>query len=284
MIKILFRIAILFLFGNIVQAQISKEINLPEGGREIQESDSYFEYNIYVTKNQKVTNMKDREISDFNEISSFMLSLKNRIPPHIWILPSLYADAETDFSFIERIIRQMALVNFQMKFATQLKGANQEMIRHAFTLLRSDSEEIIPLEEETVSDESHQDETDFFSPPPPPAPWYFVIHQNMYSGNSEIVKSVLTEHKYGVLKVFPNRILEYQGKPLAISDLPKILMENDILFFRFDKELKYKDYIYALDVVHKAAKKAEAQKGSSSYPIDIFSELEDFLEENSIAL
>ncbi|GIM50562.1 hypothetical protein [Capnocytophaga stomatis] len=282
--KILFKIILLFLFGNITQAQTSKEINLPEGGWEIQESDLYFEYNTYVTKNQKVTNMKDRQISNFNEISSFMLSLKNTIPPHIWILPSLYADAETDFSFVERIIRQMALVGIKIKFVTQLKGKNQEIIRLAFTLLRSDSEKIIPLEEKNASDESHQDETDFFSPPPPPAPWYFIVHTDMYSGNPQRVKSVLTEYKYGVLKVFPNRILEYQGKPLVISDLPKVLMEKEILFFRFDKELKYKDYIYALDMVNKATKKAEAQKGGSSYLIDVFSELEDFLEENNIEL
>ncbi|MFK8275371.1 hypothetical protein ACI76Y_06790 [Capnocytophaga cynodegmi] len=282
--KILFKIILLFLFGNIAQAQTSKEINLPKGGREVQESDAYFECNIYITKNQKVTNMKDNQVSNFNEISSFMLSLKNTIPPHIWILPSLYADAETDFSFVERIIRQMALANIKIKFATQLKGTNQEIIRYAFTLLRSDGEEIIPLEEKNVSDESYQDETDFFSPPPPPAPWYFIAHTDMYSGNPQRVKNVLTEYKYGVLKVSPNGRLEYQGKPLETNDLPEILMDKEILFFRFDKGLKYKDYIYALDIVSKAAKKAKTQKGSSSYPIDIFSELEDFLQENNIEL
>lgn len=282
--RIFFKIILLFLFGNIAQAQISKEINLPEGGWEVQESDSYFEYNIYVARNQKVTNMKDSQVSNFNEISSFILSLKNTIPPHIWILPSLYADAETDFSFVERIIRQMALANIKIKFATQLKGTNQEIIRYAFTLLRSDGEEIIPLKGKNVSDELYQDVTDFFSPPPPPAPWYFIAHTDMYSGNPQKVKNVLTEYKYGVLKVSPNGILEYQGKPLVINDLPKILIDKEILFFRFDEGLKYKDYIYALDIVSKAAKKVKTQKGGSSYPIDIFSELEDFLQENNIEL
>ncbi|GIM57108.1 hypothetical protein CAPN006_15010 [Capnocytophaga canimorsus] len=44
--------------------------------------------------------------------------------------------------------------------------------------------------------------------------------------------------------------------------------------------LKYKDYMYALDIVSKTAKKVNTQKGGSSYSIDIFSELEDFLQQN----
>lgn len=278
-------IVVLLLYFVNVSAQIPQTINLPEGGRARTEDPWYFESNIYVTKEQHTFNGEGKQFGYFTEISHWLFQEKNKLNPTVWLLPTLYADADTRFSFIEQVIRQMAVAQpMFIQFATQEKGKKHEVLKITATLLKMDKDEIIPWQEKTVS-ETAESEDDFFSSiPPPPAPWYLAVHSAIYSGNPEKVKKVLNEYQYAVLKVLPNSVLEFQGKPLNINDLPKIMTKNQILFLRFDKNLKYKDYIYAVDAINKASKKVKAQKESSSYPIDIFSELEYFLEENEIEL
>lgn len=276
--KIRYLIVFMMFAFAVVYPQTKDDIVLPKGGREIKENKTFQNVNFYVTKEQVVFVEEGVNLKYFTNIAQLLFALREVSPPDIWILPTLYADADTRFDFIQQIIRQMALVEFKIEFVTQ---ENKSIYKDNSTLLKMDKSEIQRLIPE---EEQGEYLSDFYSIVPPPAPWWYIARMDMYSGNAKKMKSVLSEHKYAIIKALSNQKIEYEGKVLFETKMADLLKENEILFIRFDENLLYKDYIYTIDFINQVAKKVEAVKGSSAYPIEIFSELEEFITENDIKI
>ncbi len=256
----------------IAYPQPKDDIVLPKGGQKYEKVESLAEFekpSLYITKEQVVF-IEKVKLEYFNSISYFLFHFGEMNPPHVFVIPRLYADTDTHFDFIQRVIHQTAMMSSKIEFATQ---ENKSIRKDVSTLLKIDKSRISTLKEEIVVD---------FDIVPPPIPWWLAARTDMYSGNVKKVKNVLSEHKYAVIKVLSNQRIEHKGQILSETKMADLLRENDILFIRFDENLFYKDFIYAIDFVNQIAKKVEAITKSSAYPIEVFSELEEFMIENDI--
>lgn len=269
-------IFMMFTFA-VAYPQTKDDIVLPKGGREIGDNRTFKNVNFYVTKEQVVFIEEGVSLKYFNDIANLLFASKKVNSSNIRVLPTLYADADTRFDFIQQIIRQIALIRFKVECITD---NNRSIYKEISTLLKIDDSEIQRL---TPKEEQQEEMDSFFNtPPPPPIPWWLAARTDMYSGNVKKVKNVLSEHKYAVIKVLSNQRIEYKDQILSETKMADLLKENDILFIRFDENLFYKDFIYAIDFVNQIAKKVEAITKSSAYPIEVFSELEEFMIENDI--
>lgn len=103
----------------------------------------------------------------------------------------------------------------------------------------------------------------------------------MYSNDAQEVSSVLKENYYATITLLPEQKIMFNGKEIGREKLSELLLNNDILFLRFGKNLRHNDYLHAIHTIYDIGKK---NNYNVAYPIELFSDLEAFLRENNIKL
>ncbi|WP_264845109.1 hypothetical protein [Capnocytophaga catalasegens] len=296
----------LFLSPLMVFAQSKYGIELPAGGRVYEGIEHLIPVDVYITKEQGVFDDAGRQFVYFDDISNYYLNKQKA--PHDILLPRIFADKNTRFSFIQKVTKQFASVwGMKVDYMTQLsKGEKGSLCLIISTSYVKDRDEISTLEQDIADEkfneeinkkgfssshmegqdvtEDADEELDFSFSPPPPMPWYLQLRLGMYSQNVEEVKKILEENKYAVVYFLPNKQIEFQNQIINDNKLTNLLKENQVLFLRFNREILYGDYIHSIERVHNIVNKLQENRKLAAYPIEVFSDLEDFLQENNIQL
>ncbi|MDO4230048.1 MAG: hypothetical protein Q4C98_09555 [Capnocytophaga sp.] len=299
----------LYLLPFVVFAQTKYDIELPEGGREYEKSEWTVPLNFYITKKQAVFNEEGKQFVYLDDISNYCLSKYN---VEEFLSPQLFVDKNIRFSFVQKVIKQLASVReTSVSYMTQLPQSRQGcLVLHISSLYKKDEEENRTLEQDIASEkdneelneefsppppplpmggqevtESTEEDADFLAPPsPPPLPSYLQLRVGLYSQNEEVVKEVLQGNKYAVVYLLPNKQIKYLGQIITDNEIANLQKRNQMLLLRFDKELLYGDYIHSMQRIYKKGKEIEDRGENAAYPIELFSDLEEFLQEHNIEL
>lgn len=270
-----------FLLCFLLKAQIPHGIELPAnvGNPDTIETDSVA---YYITENQEVFDANGKQFIFFDDISNHFLNATQEIT--IIYTPLIFADKNTPFAFVEKVIQQIVSARgHRICYMTQRHDGRGYLYLNASTLYRKDLDEIAhfqpKIEEEETSEENEME--NFSPPPPPPLPWYLSIRSMMYSNDLEEVSSVLKENQYAIITILPEQKIAFNGAEIGREKLTELLVNHRVLFLRFGKNLRYNDYIQTLNTIYEIGKKSHY---NVAYPIELFSDLEAFLKENNIKL
>ncbi|WP_223552300.1 hypothetical protein [Aestuariivivens sp. NBU2969] len=258
-------------------SQIKDSIALPEGGKEVS---FYATTNIYVTKNQNVST-DNKTFRYFDDISNSIINqFDYSNPPRVL----LYADKNTRFEFIERIKKEIALVDKKLYLMTDNIGNSSKGIPiylNSLLGVHKNSSHILTLEQ-VLRNEKLNATKYKYTPPPKPLPnvWYHDFENIIYSGNKKNIDSILEKKSYSSIRLKPEKNIAYNGKNIDLDLLKEIFTKNDIVFLKFDYHLIYDDYVFIINQ-YSELKKLNKE---AAYLIEIPYDLEYLLKDKQIKI
>ncbi|OEJ99130.1 hypothetical protein A8C32_08115 [Flavivirga aquatica] len=272
--QVFITIATIFITTNGI-AQSKEDINLPEGGDDLS---FYGTIEVFITKNQEVFN-KEKKFNFYDDISNFILN-KSKLPM-LERRVLLYADNKVKYSFIDKIKQEIALVEkmlFLMTDTIEKPKKGYSIYLNSYLNRGKEQTSILTLEQDLKNEAFNS----MVPPPPlpPPSMWYHEFEDILYSGKKEIIEDVLKKHSYKTLNVTSNKVLKYKQEIINNNDLTKVLKENDIVLLKFDKDIYYEDYIYAIQEI----KKLKSLEKSRTYIVEISYELENLLNKINVSI
>src|SRR5690606_1458520 len=208
----------------------------------------------------------------------------------------LFADKSANYSLIDEIKTQLSSVYtinriyYQMGILEDITSGFAMDLHPSFFKLQPIEEKLTKVEQrisDSINSNLHFDD---FSIPPPPSPAgyeLFLIKEKIYSIQKEVINEVLVDNNYTCITVTNEGVKFNNNKIEKFSNtdlFKKVLLENDLIFVRFDKELKYNQYIIYLNHLMKLSK--ECYETNNKYPqtIDLSFEILKLHQENNIII
>lgn len=221
-------------------SQIRDSITLPEGGKEVS---FYATTNIYVTEDQRVST-DHKSFQYFDDISNSIINqfdYSNR--PRVL----LYADKNTRFEFIEKIKKEIALVEKIFYIMTDSTTDSKRGIPVYLNSLLDykNSSDILTLDQVKKNEELNGNTYQYFPPPEPlPSVWYHQFEEIIFSGNKVKIDSILKEYKHSTIKLKPQKEIFYKKEKVDSIVLNNLFENSQIVFLIFDYGLSYDDYVF----------------------------------------
>lgn len=260
--------------------QPKNEINLPNGGKDIEINNLTSLYSLYITKNQEVFN-DDKKLEYFQDVNyTFLNQLNKNISMGIPLV-LIYADIKTPFKFVSKIKQYIPNHRWLFYMTENIEGLKATAFRNYGSAKNFGLEEILTMEEEN---DLLVEGFPFAPPLPPPSMWYNDFEDIIYSGKKEDINEVLKKHTHNTLKVSLNKTLTHKGKIIDSNNLKKILEETDVVFLKFDNDILYEDYIHVVQEINRILKQIEKLKESGAYVIEISFQLEELYMDLGIEL
>ncbi|MDP5156949.1 MAG: hypothetical protein NWQ07_00045 [Flaviramulus sp.] len=274
--KITFLLIVLLTLKGFTQPK--SEINLPNGGKDIEIENLTSLFSLYITKNQEVFN-DDKRLEYFQDINyTFLNQLYKNISIGIPLV-LIYADIKTPFKFISKIkqyIPNRRPVFYMTENINDLIATGYSNYGSAknFAL-----EEILTKEKEEEND-LFEDEFEFV----PLNSWHIDFEEIMHSGKKEAITEALKRHSYSVLTISQDKTLMHSELFLNDESLKKLIKANQVLFLDFDENIFYEDYIDAIQKIKEHQIALEKNKEDKAYIVEVSLNLKNSLKEIGLEL
>lgn len=258
-------------------SQVNDSIELPKGGKEVS---FYATTNIYATKTQNIST-DNKKFNYFDDISN---SIMNQFDYSSNPKVVLYADKHTRFEFIQKIKKEIALVNkifYIMTDSTNNSKMGIPVYLNSFLGIHKNSAEILTLIQVKRNEEFNGNEHQYLPPPKSlSSAWYHEFEEIIYSGNKSKIDSILKKYKYSTIKLKPQKKIIHNKQKVDSILMDKLLERNQIVFLKFDYDLVYDDYVF---VINQYDQRKKLNK-EMAYLIEIPYELEFLLKNLNIKI
>ncbi|WP_299891557.1 biopolymer transporter ExbD [uncultured Lacinutrix sp.] len=258
-IKFLF-ILIIFNACSTSKNYTRNNINLPKGIEKIKVNSATPFYSIYVDKNEKVY-LEKEEINIYN-IAKILSYNKSKLPEELRfrVRIHLYIDQQVNYNIVDEIKTQLASIYlYNIYYKTNsiddkdilfgIGYRNHNSFFHFANLkpITTKKQEKINkryLDSLKVSRKGKDNEFFMSPPPPPPNHWSIEFIYRIYSNQQEVIDEVLSDKKSTNIEITNDglRVNKEFIKFKEYDKLSSLFYNNDVLFVKFNKKLKYSNY------------------------------------------
>jgi biopolymer transport protein ExbD len=258
--------------------QPKNEINLPNGGKDIEINNLTSLYSLYITKNQEVFN-DDKKLEYFQDVNyTFLNQLNKNISMGIPLV-LVYADVKTPFKFVSKIKQYIPNHRWVFYMTENIEGLKATAFRNYGSAKNFELEEILTMEEENdLLDEEFLFET------LPINSWHFDFEKTMHSGNKEAIIEALNSYSHSVLTISQHKTVMHNELFLNDESLKKLIKANQVLFLDCDDDIFYEDYIDAIQKIKKHQITLEKNEEDKAYIIEVSLSLKKHFKEMDIEL
>jgi biopolymer transport protein ExbD len=262
---------------NLLVAQPKQNIELPEGGKDMNVQVGTQLYSLYVTENLEIYN-DDTLLEYFEDISFNFLDQKNKaITENLLQNFILYADKKVPYQLIDLIKQEVSRVKNNIHYKTgnleDLETVNKLLEYNPYNYRELKSITALATQiKESNNAETEMVSVAFMNMPPPPPP--SLVEYLYWKDKSTVLEGLALFNTYTYITFKGSTILDSEGNVLNEKTLKQILPDKGLVFIRFDKKLLYGDYIKSTLLLDKVRKELNEDSQLQFRPFEASAELE----------